>query len=137
MVGPQHFTHMRFGLYSDSSMRFLYFIPLITWRSSTSANLDFKRQDKNRTAAITPTIFRIQTHGGISIFTPHSGGKISISTSPEGIPIHPSLAPSETISSSRPGVNGSGRLTFPDKRVTMQEPQLPLVQLVGISTLAA
>lgn len=126
-----------FGAYSDSSSRFRCFMPLITCRSSTSANLDFKRHDKNQTAAITPTMFRAQTQNGISIIQPQIGGKISISTSPDGIPIHPNLAPSSTISSSRPGVSGFGRLTSPDNRVTIQEPQLPLVQLVGMSTLAA
>ena len=125
------------GCYSDSSMRFLWRIPLITWRSSTSASLDFSLQERNQTIAPTPTMLRIHTQIGISILSSQIGGKISMSTSPVGTPMHPSLAPSSTISSSSPGVSGSGRLTSPESRVTMQEPQLPLVQFVGMSTLAA
>ena len=54
-------------VYSDSSRRFLCFIPLTTCLSSTSANLDFKFQDRNQTAAIIPTMFTIQTQIGIDI----------------------------------------------------------------------
>ena len=82
-------------------------------------------------------MFSAHTQIGIDMLIPQIGGKMSMSTSPVGIPIHPNLAPSSTISSSSPGVNGSGKLTFPESKVTMHEPQLPLVQLVGMSTLAA
>ena len=85
----------------------------------------------------TPMMLMTQTQIGMSIVSHQIGGKISMSTSPVGIPMQPSLAPSSTISSSSPGVSGSGRLTFPDSSVTMQEPQLPLVQFVGMSTFAA
>ncbi len=138
LCGPFQSLPLRRGCsYSDSSNLFRLRIPLMTWRSSTSANLDFNRHERNQTIATTPTMLRTHTQIGMSISTPQIGGKTSISTSPVGIPIQPSLAPSATISSSRPGVKGSGRLTCPDNNVTIQEPQFQLVQLVGISTLAA
>ena len=131
------FNNIEHSAYSDSSRRFLWRIPLITWRSSTSASLDFNLHERNQTIVTTPMMLMTQTQIGMSIVSSQIGGRISMSTSPVGIPMQPSLAPSATISSSSPGGSGSGRLTFPDSSVTMQEPQLPLVQFVGMSTFAA
>ena len=72
-----------------------------------------------------------------NIISPHNGGRRSISTSPIGHPIHPSLAPSSTTSSSKPGGNVSGNGTSPDKRVTMHVPHVPDEQFVGIETPAS
>ena len=51
--------------------------------------------------------------------------------------MHPSLAPSSTTSSSKPGGNVSGNGTSPDKRVTMHVPHVPEEQFVGIETPAS
>ena len=72
-----------------------------------------------------------------NISLPHNGGRTSISTSPFGHPIHPSLAPSSTTSSSKPGGSVSGNGTSPDKSVTMQVPHVPEEQFVGIETPAS
>ena len=62
---------------------------------------------------------------------PQSGGRISMSTSPRGLPIQPNRAPSSTKKSSRPGGRILGIGTSPRIRLTMHVPQVPEVQLVG------
>ena len=69
-----------------------------------------------------------------NIDSPQSGGRTSMSTSPEGHPIQPSRACSSTISSSRPGGSSSGSGTSPFSNVIMQVPHVPDVQFVGITT---
>ena len=72
-----------------------------------------------------------------NIASPHNGGRTSISTSPIGHPMQPSLAPSSTTSSSKPGGRISGRGTSPETRVTMHVPHVPDEQFVGIETPAS
>ena len=57
-----------------------------------------------------------------------------MSTSPFGIPMHPSLPPSSTYSKSNPGGRNSSTGISPFRRVIMQVPHVPEVQLVGILT---
>ena len=111
-------------------------------RFSTSANFFLIFQIRNRAAMVTAMMFtRSRNHSiaphSSNIVSPHNGGRTSISTSPIGHPIHPSLAPSSTTSSSRPGGNISGSGTSPDRSVTIHVPHVPEEQFVGIETPAS
>ena len=111
-------------------------------RFSTSANFFLIFQIRNRAAIVRATMLTASRNHSIAphssnILSPHNGGRRSISTSPFGHPIQPSLAPSSTTSSSKPGGSISGNGTSPDKRVTMHVPQVPDEQFVGIETPAS
>ena len=57
-----------------------------------------------------------------------------MSTSPIGIPMHPSLPPSSTYPKSNPGGRTSSTGISPFSRVIIQVPHVPEVQFVGILT---
>ena len=97
---------------------------------------------RKRAAMVTATMLTMRSihstapHSS-NISSLHKGGRTSISTSPTGHPIQPSLAPSSTTSSSKPGGRTSGRGTSPETRVTMHVPHVPDEQFVGIETPAS
>ena len=124
------------------SPRTYFFLRECCCRFSTSANFFLIFQIRNRAAIVSATMLTTSKSHSIAphssnILSPHNGGRMSISTSPLGHPIQPSLAPSSTTSSSKPGGNDSGNGTSPERSVTMQVPQVPEVQFVGIDTPAS